>query len=311
MRVLVTGAHGFVGQALCKQLIALDYEVVRGVRIAKHADEWAVGDIDSRTNWSDALRGCDVVVHLAARVHQMNEKKQDQLEQYFRTNVDGTANLAKQAAASGVKRFIFLSSIKVNGESTPPGAAFKASDEPRPEDPYGVSKFQAESCLVQIAEASGMAWVVIRSPLIYGPKVKGNFATMMRWLRLGVPLPLAGVTQNRRSFIALGNLTDFIAVCSTHPLSVNQVFLVSDGVALSTAELLKKMAQAMGRKCRLFYLPMAWLAWGARLAKRQAIYERLCGSLEVDMQDTQRTLGWSPPLSIEQGLELAARGDAK
>lgn len=310
MRVLVTGANGFVGQALCKQLIALGYEVVKCVRLAKHADELAVGDLDLYTNWSDALRGCDVVVHLAARVHQMNEKKQDEFDQYYRTNVDGTANLAKQAAASGIKRFIFLSSIKVNGESTSLDSAFKASDEPRPTDPYGVSKFQAERCLLHIAEASGMEWVVIRSPLVYGPKVKANFANMMRWLRSGVPLPLAGITQNRRSFIALGNLTDFIAFCLTHPLSVNQVFLVSDGVALSTAELLKKMAQAMGRECRMFYLPMALLAWCARLAKQQAIYERLCGSLEVDMQDTQRTLGWSPPLSVDQGLELVAHGDA-
>lgn len=251
---------------------------------------------------------CGTVVHLAARVHVMNDKSPDPLAEFRRVNVEGTAALARQAAAAGVRRFVFLSSVKVNGEFTEAVQPFTADDEPAPEDPYGVSKYEAEKLLQKIAAETGMEVVIIRSPLVYGPGVKANFESMMRWLARGVPLPLAAVTENRRSLLALDNLVDLIVTCLNHPAAANQTFLVSDGEDLSTAELLKRMGAAMGQTVRLFYMPPALLRLGATVLNKPGIYQRLCGSLRLDITKTKHVLEWSPPVTVDEGLRRAAEG---
>ena len=247
-------------------------------------------------------------MHLAARVHVMNDKSSDPLAEFRRVNVEGTAALARQAAVAGVRRFVFLSSVKVNGEFTKPGHPFTADDVPSPEDPYGVSKHEAEQLLRKIAIETGMEVVIIRPPLVYGPGVKANFESMMRWLARGVPLPLAAVTQNRRSLVALNNLVDLIVTCLNHPAAANQTFLVSDGEDLSTTQLLKRMGAAIGQPARLFYLPPALLKLGATIINKPGIYQRLCGSLQLDIAKTRQLLGWIPPVSVDEGLRRAAEG---
>jgi nucleoside-diphosphate-sugar epimerase len=268
----------------------------------------AIGSLSSETDWTVALRSVDKVVHLAARVHVMNDKSSDSLAEFRRVNVEGTANLARQAAAAGVRRFVYLSSIKVNGELTEVGQPFTADDAPAPEDPYGVSKQEAEQALRQIAVDTGMEVVIIRPPLVYGPGVKANFESMMRWLARGVPLPLAAVTQNRRSLVALDNLVDLIMTCLSHPAAANQTFLVSDGEDLSTAELLKRMDAALGHPARLFCVPSLLLKIGAQAVNKPGIYQRLCGSLQLDINNTRQLLGWTPPVSVDEGLRRAAQG---
>ena len=267
-----------------------------------------MGSLSSKTDWTVALANVNQVVHLAARVHVMNDKSTDPLAEFREVNVEGTANLARQAAAAGVRRFVYLSSIKVNGEFTEVGLPFTADDAPAPEAPYGVSKHEAEQALCQIAADTGMEVVIIRPPLVYGPSVKANFESMMRWLARGVPLPLAAVTQNRRSLVALDNLVDLIATCLSHPAAANQTFLVSDGEDLSTAELLKRMGAAMGNPARLFYLPPALLKLGATGLNKPGIYLRLCSSLQLDITKTRRFLDWTPAVSVDEGLRRAAEG---
>ncbi len=260
------------------------------------------------TDWGLALQGVDAVVHCAARVHVMQDDATDPLQAYREVNVKGTLNLASQAAQAGVQRFVFVSSIKVNGECTEVGMPFTADDVPAPEDPYGVSKHEAEELLRKIAIETGMEVVIIRPPLVYGPGVKANFESMMRWLARGVPLPLAAVTQNRRSLVALDNLVDLIVTCLNHPSAANQTFLVSDGEDLSTAQLLKRMSAAMGKPARLFYVPPGLLKLGATLLNKPGIYQRLCGSLQLDIAKTRQLLDWTPPLSVDEGLRRAAEG---
>jgi len=312
MAVLLTGANGFVGSALCAFIRKNGIPVRGAVRALDAqlggAEAVAIGDLSSATDWTEALRNVDKVVHLAARVHVMNDKSLDPLAEFRGVNVDGTANLARQAAAAGVRRFVYLSSINVNGEFTQEGHPFTADDASAPEDPYGVSKHEAEQALRQIAADTGMEVVIIRPPLVYGPGVKANFESMMRWLARGVPLPLAAVTQNRRSLVALDNLVDLIAACLSHPSAANQTFLVSDGEDLSTADLLRRMGAALGRPARLFYVPPSMLKLGARLVNKPGIYQRLCGSLQLDISKTRRLLGWTPPVSVDEGLRRAAEG---
>ena len=313
--ILVTGAAGFVGGALVRRLAA-DHAfggVVAAVR--RKAMAWPevvrqvqVGDLLPTSSWSNALIGVDAVVHCAARVHVMNDDATDALQAYREVNVSCTLNLARQAALAGVRRFVFMSSIKVNGEFTEAGQPFTADDVPAPEDPYGVSKHEAEQLLRQIAAETGMEVVIIRPPLVYGPGVKANFESLMHWLARGVPLPLAAVTENRRSLVALDNLVDLIVTCLNHPAAANQTFLVSDGEDLSTAELLKRMGAAMGRPARLFHMPPALLKLGATLLNKRAIYQRLCGSLQLDIAKTRQLLGWTPPVSVDEGLRHAAEG---
>jgi nucleoside-diphosphate-sugar epimerase len=315
MTVLVTGANGFVGSALCERLRKDAVAVRRAARSlmsqSGSAADIAIGSISSETDWSLALTNVEQVVHLAARVHVMTNKSSDPLAEFRRVNVEGTANLARQAAVAGVRRFVLLSSIKVNGEITELGRPFTADDVPAPEDSYGVSKHEAEQLLRQIATETGMEVVIIRPPLVYGPGVKANFESMMGWLARGVPLPLAAVTNNRRSLVALDNLVDLIVTCLNHPAVANQTLLVSDAEDLSTADLLRRMSAALGRPARLFYVPTALLKLGATVVSKPGIYQRLCGSLQLDIAKTRQLLDWTPPMSVDEGLRRAADGFRK
>jgi len=312
MTILVTGANGFVGAALCARLErqALPFRAATRTnqQAQRHSGAVAVGEINGQTDWANALQGVQQVVHLAARVHVMQDRSGDPLAEFRRVNVEGTAKLARQAAARGVRRLVFVSSVKVNGESTSAGHPFTADDAPAPEDPYGVSKYEAEQALRQIAAETGMDVVIVRPPLVYGPGVKANFDAMMRWLARGAPLPLAAVTGNRRSLIVLDNLVDLIVTCLRHPAAANQTFLASDGEDLSTAALLRRMGQAQGTPARLFYMPVAVLRMGAAVLGKQGFYQRLCGSLQVDIGKTRQLLDWTPPVSVDEGLRRAAIG---
>jgi len=307
--VLITGCNGFVGQQLVKILGS------RSLRLAvRNPSEYfgstthdvCAGDLSVKRDWSAALENVDLIVHCAARVHIMNEKSSDPLGEFRRVNVDGTLRLANQAAAAGVKRFIFLSSIKVNGEHTQFGSPFVADQRPNPSDPYAISKMEAEEGLLALAMATGMEVVIIRPPLIYGPGVKANFLAMMRWLRRGIPLPFGAVTDNKRSLVALDNLVDLIVTCLDHPSAANQIFMVSDGENLSTAALLRRMGAALGRPARLIPVPVSLLRLGAKWFGKPAVAQRLCGSLEVDISKTRELLGWVPPVSVEEGLRRTA-----
>jgi nucleoside-diphosphate-sugar epimerase len=235
----------------------------------------------------------------------MHEKMLDPLAEYRRVNVQGTLNLARQAAAVGVRRFVFISSIKVNGEESLPGHPFTAHDVPAPEDAYGISKVEAEIELRRVAEETGMEVTIIRPPLIYGPGVKGNFASLISWVRRGLPLPLRGVTHNRRSLVCLDNLVDLILVCIEHPKAANQTFLISDGEDMSTTELLRKIGKALGRPARLIWVPAGLISLMAGLVGKKVISQRLLCSLQVDIRKTCELLNWKPPVAVDEGLRRA------
>lgn len=266
----------------------------------------AVGELTCSTDWASALVGVDVVIHAAARVHVMKETACDSLAEFRKVNVDGTLRLARQAAAAGVRRFIFISSIKVNGESTPSGQPFHADQEPAPQDAYGISKLEAEQGLCQVARATGMEVVVVRPVLIYGPGVKANFQNMMRWVQRGIPLPF-GAVDNRRSLISVVNLVDLIVTCIDHPQAANQTFLASDGEDVSLTQLLRQLGIVLGRPARLIALPQGALLLAARALGRRDLAQRLFGSLQVDIDKNLQLLGWVPPLTLEQGLAMTAR----
>ena len=308
--ILVTGASGFVGRALVARL-AMQRPLRVSLRRVLSNDlpvgiEVVQAELVADQDWSDALMGVCVVVHCAARVHVMNEQSADPLAEFRHVNVEGTIRLARQAAQAGVKRFVFLSSIKVNGEQTRPGAPFTADQTPNPEDPYGISKMEAEERLRALARETGMEVVIIRPPLVYGPGVKANFLAMMRWLKRGIPLPLGAVTGNRRSLVALDNLEDLIVTCIDCPAAANQTFLVSDGESLSTAALLRRMGEALGRPARLIPVSVPLLQMGAALLGKRDMAQRLCGSLEIDIVKTRELLGWEPPISVDEGLRRTA-----
>lgn len=302
-KFLVTGANGFVGGSLCAELLRQEYAVRAAVRSADlrmdDCERVIVGSINSETDWSAALCGVDVVIHLAARVHVVNDTAADLLAEFFRVNLYGTENLARQAARAGVKRLVYVSSIKVNGERTT--LPFTESDEPNPQDPYGVSKCEAEQILHHVAAETGLQIVIVRPPLVYGAGAKGNFAQMVKVLRSGIPLPLASV-RNLRSLIYVGNFVDALIVCATHPAATGQTYLVSDGEDISTPDLLRRLGAAMGHPARLLPCPVALLQFGGRLLGKSEQVERLLGALRVDSRKICRELHWSPPYSLQQGL---------
>lgn len=309
-RVAVTGASGFVGSALMERLERDSRYAALGLVRSETSCRGAhracrrIGAIAGDTDWANVFDGIDVVVHAAARVHVMAEEVADSLAAYRQVNVEGTRRLAERAAGAGVRRFVFLSSVKVNGEQTAPDSPFRADDPAAPEDAYGQSKWEAEQALMDVSERTGMEVVIIRPPLVYGPGVKGNFASMMKWVAKGVPLPL-GAIDNRRSLVALDNLVDLITVCVDHPAAANQVFLAGDGEDLSTTELLRRVGKAMGRPARLLPVPPGLLRLGAGMLGKGDVARRLLGSLQVDISRTRDVLGWEPPISVDEGLRRA------
>jgi nucleoside-diphosphate-sugar epimerase len=308
MKILITGANGFVGLPLSEYLMAAGHQVVGAVRshdsltaVNSHIQLKSIGDIDEITDWQDCLGDVECVVHLANRAHVMDEQSSNPLALYRKVNTVGTLHLARQAAAAGVKRFIFISSIKVNGESTLPGQALTTKNQDIPVDPYGLSKYEAELGLKLIAEKTGLEVAVIRPPLIYGPRVKANFLKMMQWVEKGIPLPL-GAIQNQRSMLGLDNLINFIELCLTHPDATGQTFLVSDDHDVSTTELLKEIATAMHRPSRLLSIPQHLIEKFLILLGQRHISGRLCGSLQLDISFAKTRLSWKPPHTFKEQL---------
>jgi len=301
-KILLTGANGFIGSALARVLNPKHLNIVGRCLIQSEYNAFFKLDISRTVDYSQALEGIDVVIHTAARVHIMDEKCSDPLTEFRKVNTDGTLNLAQQAADSGVKRFIFISSIKVNGETTFPGMPFRHDNLQAPEDAYALSKAEAEEGLKKIALASGMEVVIIRPPLVYGKGVKGNFAAMMSLVKRNIPLPL-GAIRNKRSLVAIDNLISLIVTCINHPSAANQVFLVSDDSNLSTTELVEVMAGAIGRKVMLLPLPFRLINFVAKLTGKSNLVNRLFGSLEVDIQFTKDTLSWSPIISVQEAIK--------
>ncbi len=289
MAVAVTGATGFVGCVLVGDLLR------RGLKVLPVARD---------VNPELLLQQASVVVHLAARVHVMDEKSTNPLHAFRKSNVDATVSLARQAAAAGVARFVFMSSVKVNGEGSPLFRGFTELDLPDPQDPYGVSKWEAEQALQQVAAETGMEVVIVRPPLVYGFGVKANFAALMRAVMRGWPLPFGSI-QNSRSLVGLDNLVDFIYCCMTHPAAANQTFLVSDGHDVSSAQLVRELAAAAGVKPNLCSVPQWFLEFGAVMVGKRKAVQRLCGSLQVDISKAQTLLGWRPPVSMQEGLKKA------
>jgi len=307
MNVLITGATGFVGSAVVRQLSRhSNNSVVAAVRrqsvlLPQSIKQVLVGDLLVDTDYAAALEGIDVVLHAAARVHVMDDDASGSLAEFRKVNVEGTLNLARQAVQAGVKRFVFISSIKVNGEGTAINKPFKPDDAVTTQDPYGLSKWEAEQGLFELASETGMEVVVIRPPLIYGSGVKANFQKMIEWVKKGVPLPLGSV-NNKRSLVALDNLVDFILLCATHPKAANEIFLISDGEDVSTTELLKKVSKALGKKARLIPVSVGLMTFVAKLLGKGDVANRLFGSLQVDSSKARKLLGWKPVITMDEQL---------
>lgn len=310
MKVLVTGPDGFVGNAVCSQLLAKGRQV-RGAQwkaalLTESCESVIVGNIDSRTEWGLALENIDAVVHLAARVHIMDDTAEDPLKAFREVNVAGTRHLAEAAAKAGVKRFVFISSIKVNGESTSGRSAYSEKDDPAPEDPYGISKYEAEIALREIEAESGMEVVILRPPLLYGPSVKANFLKLIQFVDKGIPLPLGGI-HNKRSLLSLTNFSDLISQCIEAPAAGGKTFLVSDGDDVSSPELVCRIAKALGKSSRLLPLPENIMKLAGKLTGKSEQVQRLCSSLQIDSSNVRKTLDWQPPCTMEQELEMVAK----
>jgi len=307
LRVLVTGSSGFIGGAILAKLVDMERYQLRTAgrskpkNTSRDIDHVVIQDFSSDAKLADAVKDVDVIIHAAARVHVLQESSTDPLTEYRAVNLKGSMNLAQLGVEAGVRRLIFISSIKVNGESTEPGKPYTADDVPAPVDPYGVSKYEAELGLMHIAEKSGLEVVIIRPVIVYGPGVKANFLSMMNWLSKGIPLPFGSV-PNKRSFLAVENLVDLIATCIDHPGAANQTFLVSDGEDLSTTELLRRMALALGKPSRLLPVPSGLLKTGARLLGKSDIAQRILGSLQVDISKTKKALGSVPPVGVDEAM---------
>lgn len=310
MKILVTGANGFVGIPLCQSLVKRG-ESVRGavrtasVELPSEVEIFQIDEIDEQTNWKSALHGIDVVIHLAARVHVMRDLSTDSLAEFRKVNVLGAENLARQAAKAEVRRLVYVSSIKANGEETGDGFSYSEQDDPVPQDAYGISKWEAEQVLHQVSRQTGLEVVIVRPPLVYGPGVKGNFAQMIKVLAKGIPLPLASVC-NLRSLVYVENLVDALIVCATHPSAAGQTYLVSDGEDISTPDLMRRLGTAMGHPARLFPCPATLLKLAGRLFGKSDQVERLLGSLRVDSGKIRRELNWTPPYTLQQGLQKTA-----
>ena len=308
-RVLVTGASGFIGKSLCAELKRRCIDFIPIIRSKKKASGAAmVGNIDAATKWLRLLQDVGSVIHLAARVHVIRDSSSDPLAEFRSVNTEGTLNLARQAAEVGVRRFIFLSTIGVNGNSTLHGKAFAPNDAPSPHDPYSMSKYEAEIGLHSIAQSTGMELVIIRPPLVYGANAPGNFGKLTRLVAKSFPLPLGSI-NNLRSFVGIDNLVDFIVTSLEHPAAANETFMVSDGEDLSTPDLIRRMARAMNRPARLMPVPMWALKAGALLLGKGDAVQRLCGNLQVDISKSRTLLGWSPPISVDEGLRRVVGGD--
>lgn len=306
MRIVVTGANGFIGRAVCQAAIDRGISVYATTRdpylCAVGITNVVVGALDTQTNWTRALSNVDVVIHLAARVHIMHERTSDPLSEFRRVNTDATRHLAQSAAAQGVKRIVYVSTIKVNGEETHHGQRYTETDSARPQDAYAISKWEAEQALQQVSIDTGLEVTIVRPPLVYGTDVKGNFAHMLRVVKLGLPLPLASVS-NQRDLIYLGNFVDALLHCAHHPNAGGQTYLVSDGVAISTPELLRQIGYAMHVTPHLLPCPLSWLTWGGKLLGLSAQLDRLLGSLQIDSSKIRHQLGWQAPFTLEQGLQ--------
>lgn len=290
-KIFITGSNGFVGKHLQKVLKDNNISFIAGTRAL-------YGDILLQSNWEDLLKDCQAVIHLAARVHVMNEVETDPLLAFRKYNVETTVNLAKAAKAVGVKRFIFISSVKVNGEETTE-KPFTSMDAPAPHDPYGISKAEAEEALLKLHEPNIFEIVIIRPPLIYGPGVKANFKNLMSLVERNFPLPFGSV-KNKRSMVSVFNLVDLIITCLSHPCAGGKIFLVSDDNDLSLPELIKKMALVQKKKVRLLPVPVKVMELGAKLIGKKDYAERLFGNLQVDISETKKNLDWTPPYSFEQ-----------
>ena len=304
-RLLITGVTGFVGQALIDKLYSDGYSVVAAVRrestvLGLDVDSIKVGNISEQTDWQPALNEIDVVIHCAARAHIMNDTVADPLAEFRKVNTAATLNLARQAAEAAVRRFVFISSIKVNGELTE-GVRFSSEDTFIPTDPYGLSKYEAEQGLLALAKETGVEVVIIRPTLVYGTGVKGNFASLLKWMKRGVPLPL-GAIHNQRSLVALDNLVDFIIHCINHPKAANEIFLISDGEDVSTTELLQKVAKVFDKRALLLPIPVSWMTLAAQLLGKADVANRLFGSLQVDSSKAHELLGWKPVITMDEQL---------
>lgn len=311
MKIAVTGSSGFIGRSLCPALLNRGYAVRSAVRSLQsvsrdldNTEKVAVGDISSDTDWQDTLRGIDVVIHLAALVHVMKAASEDRFAEYRQINTDGTARLALMAAEAGVKRFVFLSSIKVNGEATEV-LGFSESDTPNPKDNYAISKWEAEQTLHKVAKDTGMEIVILRPPLVYGPHVRANFLRLLDMVNKNIPLPLSSI-NNKRSMIYIGNLIDVIVRCIKNPNAANQIFLLSDGHDVSTPDLIRMIAEAMGKKARLFPCPVSFLKMIGKITGKTAEVERLVSSLRIDNTKIRRELNWTPPFTMEHGIRMTA-----
>ncbi|WP_395608519.1 UDP-glucose 4-epimerase family protein [Pseudomonas sp. B22129] len=309
-KVLLTGSTGFVGRSILGALVGAKYQVVNVTRKSAATtlpgvEDHRVESLSGENDWAAPLKGVDAVIHSAGRAHIMNETHANPLQAFREVNVDATLNLARQAAAAGVKRFVFISSVKVNGEETEVSRAFSSSDAPAPLDAYGVSKMEAEQALLALANQVSMDVVIIRPVLVYGPGVKANFERMIATVDKGLPLPFRTI-NNRRSLVFIDNLVDLICLCIHHPAAANRVFLVSDGEDLSIAQILEKLAVAMNKKSRLFAFPQFLLSLAASLVGKKDFLQRLCGSLQVDITDTRERLGWVPPVSVDRAFAITA-----
>jgi nucleoside-diphosphate-sugar epimerase len=310
MKVLVTGASGFIGKYLCQSLLVQSIEIVTVTRTKANANKNITiinKELNKDTDWNDTLKGIDLVIHLAGRAHVMKDEASDPYKAYAEINIEATKHLAEQAALNGVMRFIFLSSVKVNGESTNK-SAFKESDQPKPEDDYGKTKYEAEKVLSKIAQETGMEVVVIRPPLVYGKDVKANFKNLIKLSQSGLPMPF-GAIHNKRSFIYIENLIDFIMVCIDHPQAANQTFLVSDDDDVSTTQLIKSIAKASSKKSTLIPIPLSWLTLVFKLIGKESLSNRLCGNLQVDISKAKTLLGWKPPVSFKDGITRTVQID--